>query len=531
MATFAIANRPFATEPATGLMTPDGIFEVALGQQTINAQVKNAGASAGAQIYVESVDDPGIVVTPTTHDISPSVSGASQRFGWEANFTAATPGKHMISFVVQANGTRQRLLQRIFVTKTTFDPASKSFSVATPEGVLSVRFMDMIGPKDSCCCAGQRLPDLGGANARNGLLEIVTTASDQHALALGQRSLLSYLSDGARLHDPNFVLCMPQVLLGKLEANLTPTPPYTGQYGDLPFQDPWWKIVLAIVAFLLLVAAAIAEAVGGSGDLTAGGGGTHDLPSGSGGSCCTPAAGGGGTSGVAAGLLAAAATVATIAGASDQRDPFRKGQDHTKPTSASEITTSEALRLEFNYSDDIVPGKPFKVGIDYKYVRTTDSRTYDYSASESNANVHLLDRYVLNAPNVVRPYKKERFIVDAQFYDGTNRLFRGDQLFVECYLIGPQQQLRTFGLQDSGVMPDTKANDGTYTGGVYFTERDGGLWKYFVLAQDINNADPNLTPEQAAQIIGGMLLTGQLQISFHGGTCQLVPDGDVNVLT
>src|SRR5271165_6525955 len=109
MATFTIPTRPFATETFTGLMTPDGIFEVALGNQTINAQVTSTGSNAtGAQIYIESVDDPGIAITPFTYDVAPSSSGASQRFGWEADFKAATPGKHLISFVVEQGGTRQR---------------------------------------------------------------------------------------------------------------------------------------------------------------------------------------------------------------------------------------------------------------------------------------------------------------------------------------------------------------------------------------------------------------------------------------
>lgn len=39
----------------------------------------------------------------------------------------------------------------------------------------------------------------------------------------------------------------------------------------------------------------------------------------------------------------------------------------------------------------------------------------------------------------------------------------------------------------------------------------------YVLAQDINTAQPDMTPEQQAQIIGGMLLTHQVTIDFHGG--------------
>ncbi len=533
---FAIPNRPFATEPFTGLMTPDGIFEIALGQQNINMHVANSAAAvSNVQVYVESVSDPGIVVTPQTFYIASAAKGASHLFSWQADFTLASPGKHLVSFIVQTASGHQRIIKNIFVTRMQFNPATHSFSVTTPEGVIDVAFKEMIGPADPLCCPGRKrsignLCTSGRCDVRTALLTALTDASALQANSFAKASLLQFLSQEFRRYDRNFVFCMPQVLLGSLDAAVTPTPPYAGQYGDLPFQDPWWKIVLAILAFLLLIAAAIAEAVGGSGDLTAGAGGTHDLPTDTGGSCCTPTASGGGTSSVAAGLLAAAAAVATVAAASDVRDPFRKGQDHTAPAKPTELTTAELLKLNFNYSDDIVPGKPFKVGIDYEYRRQTTSKLYTYAATENNANVHLLNKYVIDAPNIVRAYKREPFIVKAQFYDANDKLFKGNQLFVQCYLIGPANQLRKFALQDNGVGADTAANDGTYTGGTFFSLDDLGLWKYFVLAQDINNASPDLTPEQAAQIIGGMLLTDQFSITFKGGTCPLVPDGDVNVI-
>ena len=51
-----------------------------------------------------------------------------------------------------------------------------------------------------------------------------------------------------------------------------------------------------------------------------------------------------------------------------------------------------------------------------------------------------------------------------------------------------------------------------------------------MIAQDVNDATPDMTPDQAAQIIGGMVLTHQLSITFEGGTCPLVPDGHVHVV-
>ncbi|NEO67133.1 MAG: hypothetical protein F6J98_45000, partial [Moorea sp. SIO4G2] len=121
--------------------------------------------------------------------------------------------------------------------------------------------------------------------------------------------------------------------------------------------------------------------------------------------CCDISVGasGGGTSYVAAGLVAAAA-VATIAAASDVRDPFRRGQDNTLP-GPGELTIAEKLKMAFIYSEPIALGKPFVAGLKWEYTRITDSNTYTYSASDTNKNIHVLSEYKTEAPEVVRRYQ------------------------------------------------------------------------------------------------------------------------------
>ena len=165
----------------------------------------------------------------------------------------------------------------------------------------------------------------------------------------------------------------------------------SGQYGDLPFQDPWWKIILCIIAVLLLIASAIAEAVGGSGDVTVSSGSSSgDTPN-----CCGVKAEGGGSSYVAAGLAAAAAAVATAAALSDARDPIRRGQDNTLPA-PGEITTNEKLDILINYLEPVALGKPFAIGTKWEYTRFTTGYTYNYRVNETNTNVHILSK----GPNI-----------------------------------------------------------------------------------------------------------------------------------
>lgn len=533
---FSIPNRPFATEPITGFMIPDGIFEASIGKQTLNAHVRNDGASeANVQIYVESVSDPGIVITPATHFLSSAAGSVSHLFSWEGDFTMATPGEHLVSFIVETGAGDVRIIKKIFVTKLGYDPSDGSFTATTPEGVLKLEINDVVRPRDRDCCKRPKRDDNCGCNHEEGRPPRtsdtpVRQRDEKDEGKAVNTNVLDYIVKGFKGHDPNFEFCLPGYLLKDIKGTVTPTPPYPGQYGDLPYQDPWWKVLLCILAVLLLIGAAIAEAVDGSGEVTVGGdtgggGGDED-------DCCGVEAGGGGTSYIAAGLVAAAAAAATAAAASDVRDPYRKGADNTAPTNPGELTLNETLEFKYKYIEPIELGKAFKVGAEWTYTRTTDTATYTHTTSEENANVHLLSKYEINAPDTLLVYKREVFVIEASFFDADNKQFKGDQLFVQCFLIGPNGQWRKIILQDNGMPQnaDKKANDGIYTGRHFFSTNDKGIWTYFVIAQDINNAQPDMEPEEAAQIIGGLVLTNQLIISFEGGECQLVPDGHVNVI-
>lgn len=45
------------------------------------------------------------------------------------------------------------------------------------------------------------------------------------------------------------------------DYRVEPNPAYTGQFGPLPYQDPWWKLVLLIIAILLAIASLIYDYV------------------------------------------------------------------------------------------------------------------------------------------------------------------------------------------------------------------------------------------------------------------------------
>lgn len=511
MSTITIPNRPFASEIITGLMLPDGIFETSLGRQRINAHFSNNGATsvAGARVYVESASHPGIVVVPTTHTLSALAGGASRVLTWEADLTAVAPGTHRISFIVETATDRTRIIKKIFVTTVQFDESTLTFSAITPEGQLKVRFDDLVPPVNLNCCPG-RLSD----------------PRDNKKLAY----MLNHVGRLFEGHKADFRFCPPGYLPLNLEATFLPNPPYAGQYGDLPFEDPWWKVVLCIIAVILLIAAAIAAAEeGGTIIVSTGGGGGSSDPNDPG-ACCGTTASGGSSSYLVAGLVAAAAAAATAACLSDVRDPFRRGEDHTQPADG-EITVSESVKMKYRYPEPVALGRPFAAGLEWKYTRATTGGTYTHSDKDLSTNVHVLSRYEIQAPEVVFPSKKEPFLVKASFFDGDGKQLRGSELFVQCFLLGSNNQFVRLVLQDDGIKPDEKPTDGIYTAQHYFDRsKDGGLWRYFVIAQDINDARPDMEPEEAAKIIGGMVRTHQLTIVFDANECPLVPDGFVNVV-
>lgn len=511
---FEIPNRPFASDHITGLMLPDGIFESSLGQQQLNVHFKNAGATSenNVSIYVESTSNPGIVVTPQTHSITSLSASATTLQHWDIDVSAAPAGCYYISFIIEnTTGSRQRIIKKIFVTRVSFNPATGAFSAETPEGVFTIKLNTILDPGKGNCCK-QKRPKADNTPSYTDMFT----------------NLARTFKGATSIKD----LCPIIILPTNYTTGITPTPPFSGQYDDLPFNDPWWKVLLAIIAFLLLVASAIAEAIDGTGSVTATTTCTIDPSTGA--TVCAPSASGGGTSYIAAGLLAAAAAVATAAVLSDERDLHRIGQDKTIPA-AGEWTVYESLTAAIKYPEDIVPGRPFAVDVSWAYTRTTMdvsmiSHDYVYTETVTNHNVHLLSRYEINAPNVIRVYRRQPFIIEGRFFDTDNALLKGAELFVKCFLIHDDGISINFLLQDDGMKPDTEANDGTYTGVHYFNIKDEGMWKIFVIAQHINNAQPDMKPEEAAQIIGGMILTNQLSISFSGGQCNMVPDGDVQVI-
>jgi hypothetical protein len=532
-----ILNRPFSTELATGFMLPDGFFESSWGRQGLNAYFTNTGAATinEATIFVESTSHPNIRVRANTHHISSLAGQACTLLSWEVDLTGAPPGIHRISFIVQTALNRTRIIKKIFVTRSEYNASTNTFSLQVPEGRLDLLLKKLLGPRDPCC---------------RELISFIDTSFETN------RNIIKLIDVFMQniINNPEYKGCTPYYLIQDFELTLTHTPPFGGQYPDLPFQDPWWK---DLFVFLALLAIAVLKLLGGdirtrpSGSPPGGplmDGGQINMPTISLNCCSTPVRSedNGGRSLVAWTIITLLfGPVPLLIAEGDSRDLFRRGEDNTLPVNG-EITTKEHIKASISYPEPIASGKPFAVSINWEYTRTTTGRSYNYSvARETKTNNHVLSRYQINAPNVVRAYAREPFIVKAQFFGSEDKMFSGRQLYVQCMLEGTgplKGQYRHFVMQDNGIDPDQRSGDGVYTGVYYFKGEDHGLWMFYVIAQDVNSATDGMPPEEAAKIIGGVLLTHQLTVSCgeetremmantnQESTCQFVTDGHVNVI-
>jgi hypothetical protein len=487
-----VHKRPFAVFPLTNVMLPDGIFDVNLGVQRLICHVTNdSGADlANVEVFLESIGDAGAAITAATRTLGTLRAGASVLVAWHVDFSLASPGKKLVSIRVRADGfTRNRSLQRIFVTRTTYDEPSKRFRVEVPEGTFEVSKLGVIGPTHS----GWDGPD------------------DRCPPPIGP-----FLPTHAVMR-------------------FTPNPAYSGTHGELPFNDPWWKIVVWIVFAIAAIVAIVAAAAGaGTASIKVGGTFEETDPSIN---CCKPKVSGEFT---VAGVASAIASVAFIVGLADDADPFWRGQEATPPA-AGLTTVWEEVDVTFAYTDAPNAGVPYPVSVDWTYTRgLSDGTSATHHVAEVRTNTHVGDGAIVTAPDKLE-YRDEWFCVEAQFGDGNGGLFTGVDLYAIALYVSPAGLTFVEMMNDAGHRQDAQPNDGTYTACLELSrayrehlkhERDiDGWWKVYVYAQDINGATPGQLPEIAAQEIGGVVVAAPVEITFDPTLpCPLHADATTYVL-
>jgi len=493
----AVLTRPFAIEPVTNVMLPDGIFDNALYKLRIAGHYTNTSGAdlTNVTLYLESIGDPGIVVTAQTYTFPKIPAGASVLVSWAADFQHATPGKPMVSFVARADGyTPARTIRQIFVSQTRYDAATKTYSCTIPEGRLDV---SGIKPTEG----GWSPEGPPGENKRpwNG----------------------------------------PYVPTG-LTMVWHPNPAYAGTHGELPFADPWWKVIALIVLIVAAIVGIIAAALG-QGTFNVGISGEFDeTDPGLVTKCCKPKPDGGvkGATTVA-GVCGVIASGALAVACADEADPHWRGQQATPPA-PGELTKAERVRASWQFLDEPWAGRPYRTKVQWAYERMTTGATYHHAVSEQQTNIHVTKEVIVTTPATVSGSGGTLW-VEAGFLRPDGKPFTGPDLYSFALFQAPKGFMFLVPLTDDGIGYDRIANDGTYTGGLPLEQAARilkplgqdvyGVWRVFVFGQDVNRVAPGTPPEIAAQTIGGFFVGSAVQITFDPNLpCPLEAQGSIKVV-
>lgn len=509
-----IPYRPFGICPATNLMNPDGFFVVNMDRQYIEAFFQNQGTSAfnNTKIYIESLSDIGIqLLFPGVLDLGTVPPGASIPVRFQASFKNATPGISYISFIVQADGyTYKRVIKKIFVTRITYDKPTKTYGVEAPEGTLLIKVHKaVIGPRVDCC---------------------------------GKDSKVYCCMPPQKKKDGK---CPFIVLPTDVTCTLIPASPYSGIHGPYAFEDPAWKVIAGILGGLCALAGLLYDYFS-DGELDGGVvsvSGTFDETEPSIDACPSPDlcvdidAESDEGDWVVRGLYGAAGTLISIAIASDGPDPMFRGQEATPPATG-ELTTMEKVHIKIQYPVPPSPGTSYPITGEWVYTRVTTGNVYTFEAKDERKNLHYAKEYSVEVPTTVNRYH-EPIIIKARFVKPDDSIYKGHELYVSALLIDPNGIGRWLELHDDGIKPDEQANDGIYTGWYRFRQEakavaripgdPAGTWYLYVFAQDVNLVTPDMKPQEASYVIGGLVLTNQLKLNF-ARLCQLTPDAAINVV-
>lgn len=496
-----VQRRPFSVEPFTKVMLPDGIFDTALKKQLITCFVTNTSGAPlnDVFVYLEGVGDPGIVPEPRSHVFAEMPAGASVRVSWLADFEQGTPGKKLISIVAQAAGmSLARELKHIFVTQTTYDSAAKEYLCRVEEGTLKVTHLEAIGPRE------EWLP----------------------------------CSERDRECRPTKGPWVP----ARMTATFYPNPPYAGVHGDLPFGDPWWKILGWIVFGVATLVSIIAAAMG-AGTAGTAVSGEFDETTGDVDCCGAPEAESipGADELTVAGVASLIAAGGMALGMADGPDVWWRGQEATPPAT-DEVTLSETVDVAFSYPGGAPQaGAPYPVDVSWRYERVTSGQTYSHAVEEQQTNKHLNGGVDVDVPAVHNAFA-EPLVIKSRFIRESGEPFTGDDLYAFALLRSPDNVYFLVDLVDDGIDPDERADDGTYTGSIHLEEiyrlllrnklKLEGVWQVYVFAQDVNGATPDMLPEIAAEEIGGFMVASGLQLTFDPSLpCPLQSQATVTVVT
>ncbi|WP_380674818.1 hypothetical protein [Salinigranum sp. GCM10025319] len=292
--------RPYAVRPSDLFQLPDGIFERALGTYYMGVRVRNVWGDSLTEDHVLDVSPAsrtdlqarGIQVLDgwSAGELSrlgqrqrgrgmvlgPLNPGDATTVFFKVDVSGAAPRKHMVEFVcLDMDGTpdpsspKRRVTRPIFVSHTYVDRTAGHVVSEVQQGRLSLDLKEVAYDQEGARDGRRRKtedPRPSGSLPREDLRRLLEGLLDGENV--DPCDIMRVLSchcvgdeppgdlppgDDRFEYDPFYAV--PK----RYSFDVTPRQPYEGQYGPLPFDDPWWKVLLLIVAAVLFVAGMLEE--------------------------------------------------------------------------------------------------------------------------------------------------------------------------------------------------------------------------------------------------------------------------------
>lgn len=305
-----IPYRPFAVRTFDLFQMPDGIFDTALGTYYMGVRVFNRWGLPFSEDHVLDISAAsrmdlamrgihiidawsqaelasfGQTQKGTGIVLGPMAPGSGRTVYFKVNVAAAAPRKHEVEFVCRnmagmadPNHPGRRVRKQIFVSRTALDSATGEIVSEVQEGTLRFKLKEIAidrtnGRKGRRRCRHDDRKRGDDGRTLDQLRQILKDLLDGKRVdpCVIQQILTCYCackpggghggggfdpqepSDGRFCYDPFYAFPT------KFSYTVTPRHPFEGQYGPIPFEDPWWKALLLIIAAILLLAGALNEA-------------------------------------------------------------------------------------------------------------------------------------------------------------------------------------------------------------------------------------------------------------------------------
>lgn len=475
---FIITHRPFAVEPVTGIMLPDGIFDCTIGRLDIFFYIKNNSNKNFNTIHY------GLeTYSPKDFRIVGIRGGVIRNFlpnstvlvHFEADFSKSSAGEKELMIWISGDYVdykNKNHLKKIFVTKTTYDSTRKIYICETDAG-----------------------------NFEQSFAKVATSSKGE-------------------IFNSDYKGNLPQIFIPlSVKTHITPFLPFSAPYESLPYKDPLWKVIAWIIAGIAAIGAYIA-AKNGQGTMSIGIAADNTADDNY--KICNPHLQGLKESSTLAGALSIVANAAIVVGLMHYRDPWIIGREQSNLALGEKII-EEDVSFELLPTFPIIAGTPNKVKADWKYeAKTNFGNNILIKKTQEAYNQDIADEVKIMAPTKVIGLNP--IIVGLKVYKSIvdNIVYKPDEIFAYCLLVSPSPLRKEYRiiLQDNGVNYDNAENDGWFQGGVHLEELLSDLtreemtgdWTAYFFAQIVNSAPENSSVEEATGYIGGNFIAHPMSI-------------------